>query len=449
MRGSLSGHLLSMLTLLISVGCSSSGAGVEIALLKPAAPDPFDGVRTLRVTITGEGMQAQSAEAILGQDSAVEVPPISLGISRQVRVEGLDASGQLVSAGSSALFDLTSDGPKRVEVPFRQVERFSLMSTPLPTARYDHAAQLLADGRVAVVGGRDAAGNASAVVEIYDPVADTFTSAPALTTARAKPHLALAQDQLVVVGGETGSGAPVGTVEIYDPTSGTVDTFSLNRPRTRAACTAVTAASFFLVGGVESGGAMASRTEIIDASTRRASEGPEEGPLRADLVALTLASGTVIVAGGVDASGDISSSTFEYVIGGDDWSSRQNLSAGRARAVGVLLSDQAWLIGGEGPSPERLVIVGAADFGPSMALPRTEHAAVALDADRALVAGGAGQALASVELIEATGVKATGELNAPRRKHTLTALGDGTAVVIGGVGGDGAPVAEVERYYAR
>jgi hypothetical protein len=82
-------------------------------------------------------------------------------------------------------------------------------------ARASHTATRLLDGRVLLVGG-----NASQLVELYDPSSDGFSFTGATNT----PHFAhtatlLADGRVVVVGGVASGGA--GGTEIYDPTWGT------------------------------------------------------------------------------------------------------------------------------------------------------------------------------------------------------------------------------------
>ncbi|MCB9539967.1 MAG: hypothetical protein H6704_27455 [Myxococcales bacterium] len=72
-------------------------------------------------------------------------------------------------------------------------ERF-LATTPMPTARYGHSATVLADGRVLVAGGTTVFGfddTPTAAVELYDPVADTWTALPPLPAPR-RDHAAVA-----------------------------------------------------------------------------------------------------------------------------------------------------------------------------------------------------------------------------------------------------------------
>ncbi|MDA0988991.1 MAG: hypothetical protein O2783_07730 [Chloroflexi bacterium] len=86
--------------------------------------------------------------------------------------------------------------------------------------RGEHAATLLNDGRLLVVGGRGSSALTSA--EVYDPATGEWSSAGAMTEARYGHTLTKLDDgRVLVVGGSAGS-----TAEMYDPTKGTLGTWS-------------------------------------------------------------------------------------------------------------------------------------------------------------------------------------------------------------------------------
>ena len=93
----------------------------------------------------------------------------------------------------------------------------------LTSARYGHAAALLPDGHVLVVGGSATADPTSALAtaELYDPGTGTFRPTGSMTTARGL-HTAtlLPEGRVLVVGGHDGSQA-VASTEIHYPDTGT------------------------------------------------------------------------------------------------------------------------------------------------------------------------------------------------------------------------------------
>ncbi|HEY3354648.1 MAG TPA: kelch repeat-containing protein [Polyangia bacterium] len=96
----------------------------------------------------------------------------------------------------------------------------------LATARYEHTATLLGDGRVLVVGGINNVvpgqwgSDALATAEVYDPVAGTWSAAAPLATARHAHTATLLANGKVVVAGGMGK-QPLASTEVYNPLTNT------------------------------------------------------------------------------------------------------------------------------------------------------------------------------------------------------------------------------------
>lgn len=87
-------------------------------------------------------------------------------------------------------------------------------------ARFEHTATALPDGRVLLAGGlgiRDGEVVPLDTAEVYDPASGTFGRAAAMSSARANHAAALLPDGRVLVVGGAGSGAALGAAEVYDP----------------------------------------------------------------------------------------------------------------------------------------------------------------------------------------------------------------------------------------
>ena len=430
------------------MACSAGPAAVEIRLSSPDAPDPFEGIQRWRVRVEGPDMEPLSAERAARAGTSVELPPVSFGVGRRVWVEGLDADGALLSAGSSAPFILDRERPGIVEVFFHRVDRFSSSAAVLADGRYEHSATLLPDGRVAIVGGRTRDGAVSATVEFYDPATDSISRGPDLARARAGHRAAWVGERLVIVAGVGGSGSPLSSVELYDPAEGSVGTLSLREARKEHAVAAISAERLMVIGGAGADGAPLERTELVDVGTRQIVDGPENGPRRAQLVAFVLAGGHVLAAGGIASDGATSSSVFDYGIGNESWARVTSMPLARAAAEGAVAGGVPYLVGGSGDEVESVIDVAAASVAGSLANARRDHA-VAVVGEALLVAGGQDAAARAVELVEGGQVRPAGEMLFPRRGLTLTALADGAVVAIGGINAADEPVVAVERFYGR
>lgn len=140
------------------------------------------------------------------------------------------------------------------------------------------------------------------------------------------------------------------------------------------------------------------------------------------------------------------------------WSNAGNLLAARASHTATLLNDGTVLIaGGENASG---ILASAEIFDPvsgtsrattgAMTSARKNHTALLLDDGRVLIAGGedANGVLASAEAYDPrTGTfTALASMSEARRYHTATLLNDGTVVITGGEGSDGKGLVSIERF---
>ncbi len=89
--------------------------------------------------------------------------------------------------------------------------------TYMVTARYDHKATLLANGKVLVTGGYDSNGDPVNNAELFDPASGTWTATSPLTTARGD-HTAtlLPNGNVLAAGGFDSLGDPLSSAEVYN-----------------------------------------------------------------------------------------------------------------------------------------------------------------------------------------------------------------------------------------
>jgi N-acetylneuraminic acid mutarotase len=111
--------------------------------------------------------------------------------------------------------------PIRAEIIDLQANQETI-AAPMLSNRFHHTATLLSDGKVLALGGacsRDACNDVLSSAEVYDPVADTWTSAPSMTVARML-HTAtmLPNGKILITGGYTGGPDDLSaSVELYTP----------------------------------------------------------------------------------------------------------------------------------------------------------------------------------------------------------------------------------------
>ena len=283
------------------------------------------------------------------------------------------------------------------------------------SAREDHTATLLNDGKVLIVGGVHWAMTegcpqcslqltALASAELYDPATGEFTSTGSMSVPRVF-HTAtlLGNGKVVIAGGDNRYGTTYSTAELYDPATGlfTLVGNMMTTERSGHTATLLANGKVLLAGGASVGGSSSS-AEVFDPTTEEFTPTGSMSVGRFFFTATLLNGGRVLVAGGIcDDNG--------------------RTGAGTSSAE---LFD---------PATNTFALTG------SMSIERSSHAATLLTSGAVLVTGGATSdgAAATVELFNpVTGTfELTGSMLSPRELHTATRLVDGKVLVTGGVEG--------------
>jgi signal peptidase I len=227
---------------------------------------------------------------------------------------------------------------------------------PLQVPRARATATLLRDGRVLVVGGdapsktpcpspEPSAGGPTTVAELYLPSRGTFTPTGAIMSGLSGHAAALLGDGKVLIVGGSGSCGRVHGADLYDPTTGTFS--PIGAPETPlVSATAVTLATgnVLVVGGAGDGGAAVQYAPDL----RRFMPMGSMAHARTDGTAILLADGRVVFLGGSDAAGRaiLEIEVFDPRVGSFQPASR--LSTGRAGATATLLEDGRILVAGGG-----------------------------------------------------------------------------------------------------
>jgi hypothetical protein len=137
---------------------------------------------------------------------------------------------------------------------------------PLVVPRTAHTATLLSDGRVLIVGGRDAAGTALAAAEIFDPANGTSTAIGAMLVPRTGHAATLLNNGRVLIAGGTNATGPLTSAEIFDPSALEAGFrllgANMGTARTQHTATLLSSGKVLIAGGDNGGTA-----EIFDPAT--------------------------------------------------------------------------------------------------------------------------------------------------------------------------------------
>jgi WD40 repeat protein len=207
-------------------------------------------------------------------------------------------NGQVLIAGG----DSARNTPQLTAEIYDPASNTFTQSGRLNSGRSAHTATLLTDGNVLLVGGRARYDNATvlASAEIYDPTTGKFTYTGSMSVVRYNHAAVLLQDgNVLVIGGsdENGWTGKYTSAEIYDASTGTfTPNAGLNGERFKLA----NAALLLNNGNVLVGGGNR-QLEIFDAQNRRFIAGGEVDDDYYYAVLTLLADGRVLITGGYDS----------------------------------------------------------------------------------------------------------------------------------------------------
>ncbi len=295
---------------------------------------------------------------------------------------GIDATGNALASTEIATATGSTAGPH------------------LASARVGHTATYMNTGKVLVAGGQSGANATTAfnTTEIYDPVAGTFSAGGTLAAARSE---AIAIEfgtagnlQVLIAGGSNGT-TPVNTAEVYNESTGTSTALTGMMVEAHAGASAALMddGTVLIVGGVSATGPAGA--EIFDPTTNTFS--PATMTTKRSGAAFASTGSEAVVAGG-QASTGVQSSTEDYAISTKTFATGATLTTARMNATAsVVGGTNVLFIGGQATTgaigtTELLsgstIAAGTIAAGPSLATARFGHTATTLSSGSVLVIGG-------------------------------------------------------------
>ncbi len=207
------------------------------------------------------------------------------GAATAVMLPGGDV---LVAGGAQASSD------RRVYLPTWRAAAGKLI-----VGRLDHGNARLHDGNVLVAGGASSAGAVLASAEVFDAVAETFSSVGSMTAARVHPTMTTLRSGKVLVAGGTNGSATLASAELYDPAAAVGMRFTatppMGTPRGGHTATLLPDGRVLVTGGCNN--AACATTELYDPTANAFSAGPAMTAARTNHGAVLLRSGKVLVVG--------------------------------------------------------------------------------------------------------------------------------------------------------
>ena len=317
------------------------------------------------------------------------------------------------------------------------------VAASMSTARDNHIAILLPNGKVLVTGGQNSSG-VLATAELYNPATGTWSNTGSMTTAHVYFHASLLPNgKVLVAGGRDISGKDISTAEIYDPTSGTWSvTGSMFQPHVDNTISAV----LLLNGKVLVAGADHS-VELYDSATGTWSVTGSMNSARGYFPTVLLPNGKVLAAGGYGSGVLASAELYDPTTG--NWSATSSMTTPYHFHTAALLQNGKVLVAGGrdagwnsipisqlyNPANGTWIQINSNPAGAALT-------ATTLSNGKVLAVGGAtyngtGQALATADLYDpgTNTWSASIPMNTARWSHTATLLPSGKVLVAGGSNG--------------
>jgi hypothetical protein len=307
-----------------------------------------------KILIAGgfDGSTATNTANLFDPASAMftALPPMTS--TRQDHTTTLLLSGQVLLAGGSDANGGTTNTAELFDPSLGNFTSLSPNST-MTSARRSHTATLLSSGKVLLTGG-DVNGSVTNTAELFDPVSAIFTATPTMTSAR-RYHTAtlLPSGKILLAGGDV-NGAITNTAELFHPDSGTFTSLpnTMTAARAHHTATLLPSGKVLLAGGGDVNSGFSNTAELFDPDSGTFTPFSPNDTMtsaRADHTATLLASGHVLIAGGITGNSSTNTADLFDPASGTFTSLSQNnaMISARAHHTATLLpSGKVLIVGG-------------------------------------------------------------------------------------------------------
>jgi N-acetylneuraminic acid mutarotase len=226
----------------------------------------------------------------------------------------------------------------------------------MPTARTEVAGAVL-DGKIYVIGGFEEQGKATDVVEVYDPLTDTWDRVSPLPIPLEHTAVSTYNGKLFVVGGYTivdEERTPTDKLFSYDPSTDKWEELE-SMPIARGALTAnFIDGILYAIGGEDSSLKTLTKTEAYDPTTDTWST-KSSMPTPRHHIASIADDGKIYVIGGRQTGnlpGQNVDATEVYDTKSDTWNVLQQMPTKRSGLATAIYNDSVYVFGGEDPFNE-------------------------------------------------------------------------------------------------
>jgi hypothetical protein len=263
-------------------------------------------------------------------------------------------------------------------------------TSPMP-AGFETPSALMGNGKLLYAGGGYP--TPTGQVAIYDPTPRTWSSGNPLAIARFHHTVtALANGRVLVAGGKNAAGQLLSSAELYDPTTGNWTTVgSMGVVRENHAAVRLANGKVLITGGASASGVVATAEMFDPATNQFAAVASAMSTARVYHHAVLLPNGKVVITGGGSTKIDV------FTTGTDVFTAPADLKLARQyEGLTVLADGKVFISGGmnDGDAVASTEIfdpvANTVVFGPNMSLSRQEHVAVLLPNGKVLIVGGRG-----------------------------------------------------------